>query len=308
MLRSLAASSLVCLVAIATPAAAETGAPWPWLGISFPGSNHEPIRVTEVYPATGAARAGVLVDDEIVAIDGHALRSGDDLRSRVRSHTAGDRITVTVVRGGHELTLEALLGPQPSASELLELRLLGAPLPPMRVVDRHAGPRPRAVYDGWRHDTQLPPLPAYDPRAHSGHDGRPAMLVVFDATCEPCGSAAAALIQDVADAGSSIAVRTVVVGAADEVASYLARVPITGTVGRWDPGEGPRGTAVLSGLVGPRGEGAILVVDHAGVVQFAACTTDLAEVRAGALAAAARVQQRFRRRGRPLHDPGEPAR
>ena len=56
-------------------------------------------------------------------------------------------------------------------------------------------------------------------------------------------------------------------------------------------------------------EGAILVVDHAGVVQFAASTADLDatsssdpyrgpsadEVRAGALAAAARVQQRGRR-------------
>jgi hypothetical protein len=66
-------------------------------------------------------------------------------------------------------------------------------------------------------------------------------------------------------------------------------------VARWEiQPDSPRGAAVLSGL-SPYEEGAIVVVDAAGVVQFAASTADVTDVADAALAAAARAQQRWRR-------------
>ncbi len=263
------ATSVLGLVA-ARPAAAEPDAT-PWLGISFTGAMGQPLEVTAVYPGTGAARAGITVGDVIVAIDDAPLMSDDDLRYRVRNHALGERARVDVAREGRVLRLSARLGAMPPAGELLELRLRGSPLPAMELVDRHDD------------------LPV-------GLDGRPAILVVFDAQCEPCGGAASALVGAAADSGATVAVRTVILGVADEVRTYLARVPVTGVVARWQPaaGDSMRGGSVLSGL-NPRAEGAILVVDHAGVVQFAASTADLELVQTGALAAAARAQQRWRR-------------
>lgn len=251
-------------------ARADVDEPIPWLGISFTAAPGQALMVTEVYPGTGAARAGVAAGDQVVGIDGAPLMSDEDLKLRVRRHPVGDRIRVHLVRDGQDLTLVARLGAIPAAGELLELRLLGSILPPMALVDRHD-------------------------RSPVSLAGRPALLVVFDARCEPCGGAASGLVAAAADAGAAIAVRTVIVGSEDEVASYLVRNPVTGAIVRWDAAsDGLRGAAVLSGL--GRGEGAVLVVDHTGVIQFAASTADPGDVQVGALAAAARAQQRWRRR------------
>ncbi|HVV81741.1 MAG TPA: PDZ domain-containing protein [Kofleriaceae bacterium] len=285
MRRGLVASSLVvaagAVAAGAAPAAAEApGPPVPWLGITF-SSDHAQIEVSDVHPGTGAARAGVLVGDDILAIDDQSI-GADDLRAVIQeSHGVGDRITLTVARDGELLTLAARLTAKPSSGELLEARLYGAALPPMQLLDRHD------------HEVAL--------------DRRPTVLTIFDAHCERCSGPASALVEAAGrELGPDVAVRTVIVGRADEAAAYLSRNPVTGTVLRWDaPPDGPRGLAVLSAL-DPLDEGAILVVDEAGVVQFAASTADADElgdgavaagvVQAGALAAAARAD-RARHRG-----------
>ena len=52
-------------------------------------------------PNEGAAKAGLEIDDEIVAIDGHDVRtmSEDDIRQAVRGDV-GSELVVTIVRGG----------------------------------------------------------------------------------------------------------------------------------------------------------------------------------------------------------------
>ncbi len=48
--------------------------------------------------------------DVIVAIDGKPVTSVDDLLTEVEAHAPGDRVTVTVVRGGREVDVPVTLG------------------------------------------------------------------------------------------------------------------------------------------------------------------------------------------------------
>ncbi len=48
--------------------------------------------------------------DVIVAIDGKPVKSVDDLLNEVEAHAPGDRVTVTVVRGGREVEVPVTLG------------------------------------------------------------------------------------------------------------------------------------------------------------------------------------------------------
>jgi len=66
--------------------------------------------VTAVSEGTAAAAAGLAEGDVIVAIDGQDVSSSAEVRDAVRARTAGDRVTVTVVRDGAEQELTATLG------------------------------------------------------------------------------------------------------------------------------------------------------------------------------------------------------
>ena len=66
--------------------------------------------VVSVSPGTGADDAGIQAGDVIVAVDGEPVDASDEVRDAIRSHRAGDEITVTVVRAGEELELGATLG------------------------------------------------------------------------------------------------------------------------------------------------------------------------------------------------------
>jgi len=66
--------------------------------------------VVDVADGTAAAAAGIQEGDVIVAVDGTAISSSAGLRDEVRSHRAGEDVTVEVVRAGEELELAATLG------------------------------------------------------------------------------------------------------------------------------------------------------------------------------------------------------
>src|SRR5690349_14311696 len=69
-----------------------------WLGIEFdptaPG-----VLVAEVLDGTAAARVGLRAGDRLLAVDGVALISTDDLVFRIRRHRVGDAVKVAVARG-----------------------------------------------------------------------------------------------------------------------------------------------------------------------------------------------------------------
>ena len=289
MPRGLAIGCLLALAALAAPGAAAADDVPPWLGISFtsdPRMSMPPIEVVEVYPGTGAALAGVSAGDLIVRVGSDPVFGGSDLLLRRitrnpdgTARPIGAQVAITIERDGRERELTVTLGARLSSGELLEQRLLGAPLPRMALVDR-VEDRPVSLA------------------------GQAGVLIVFDAACDGCSSAADAVVAAARAADPGLVVRVIVAGERDELGAFLARSPMTGPVLRWEASRvGTRGASVLSGLNGgPMPgvvEGAVLVVDAAGVVQFAATTLDVAgkpEVMAAALIAAARVHERAPRR------------
>ncbi|MFD9392928.1 trypsin-like peptidase domain-containing protein [Streptomyces sp. NPDC060000] len=57
-----------------------------------------------------ADRAGVRAGDVITEVDGKPVHSGEELIVRTRAHRPGDRLALTVERGGRERTLTLVLG------------------------------------------------------------------------------------------------------------------------------------------------------------------------------------------------------
>jgi putative serine protease PepD len=63
-----------------------------------------------VTPGGPADQAGVQDGDVITAVDGEPVRTGDELIVKVRSHQPGDRLALTIDRGGEEIEIDVTLG------------------------------------------------------------------------------------------------------------------------------------------------------------------------------------------------------
>ncbi|HEV8371699.1 MAG TPA: PDZ domain-containing protein, partial [Actinomycetota bacterium] len=88
-----------------------------YLGVSMtdPTSGRAGALVQEVQPDSPAAKAGLRVGDLVVAIDGKAVESYDELASQIRAHKPGDKVTLKVVRDGSETEVSATLTQRPSS-------------------------------------------------------------------------------------------------------------------------------------------------------------------------------------------------
>jgi S1-C subfamily serine protease len=69
--------------------------------------------VQDVTPGGPAADAGLQPADIVVAIDGRAVRSSEDVGAAVDAHKPGDTIDVEVIRGGERETVEVELAQRP---------------------------------------------------------------------------------------------------------------------------------------------------------------------------------------------------
>ncbi len=67
-------------------------------------------QVTNLTDGAPAEKAGIHEGDVITAVDGHELRSSDELRTRVGNMAPGDRVALTVNRDGTPKTLQIELG------------------------------------------------------------------------------------------------------------------------------------------------------------------------------------------------------
>jgi putative serine protease PepD len=56
------------------------------------------------------AKAGIKPGDIITKVDGQRVHSGEELIVKIRSHRPGDRLELTLVRGGSERTMTLTLG------------------------------------------------------------------------------------------------------------------------------------------------------------------------------------------------------
>ncbi|MDM7861846.1 DegQ family serine endoprotease [Alteromonas sp. ASW11-36] len=66
--------------------------------------------INEVTPDSAAEKAGLMPGDIIIAINGRALNSFEELRAKVASLGAGTEIELTLIRQGEELTKTVVLG------------------------------------------------------------------------------------------------------------------------------------------------------------------------------------------------------
>jgi serine protease Do len=69
------------------------------------------VQVVEVADGSPAAKAGLELEDIITKIDGQAVTENGDIVSKVQSAKAGDKLQLTVKRGGSEKQLEVTLAP-----------------------------------------------------------------------------------------------------------------------------------------------------------------------------------------------------
>ncbi|MDO8964324.1 MAG: trypsin-like peptidase domain-containing protein [Coriobacteriia bacterium] len=69
--------------------------------------------VVEITKGTMAEKAGIKVDDLIVALDGTPIRSMDDLILQVRRTQVGQKVTITLYRAGKKIDVPMTVGDKP---------------------------------------------------------------------------------------------------------------------------------------------------------------------------------------------------
>jgi peroxiredoxin len=242
-------SALACggLVAgLAAAAAGEPAArPRPWLGvgISDQGVRWGGVALTEVHDDTPASLCGLRAGDEVVALDRTEVGHAGGLQSAIGARQVGDRVRVVYVRGTVLRRCTTRLAAQiTDRTELLHRSLVDRPVPRFAVARR----------DGTVID-------------EDAARGRVLVLAMFATSCEPCADTIAELDLRIADAGVTVLAATA--DGRDALDAYVQRLGLAVPAGVEEAGLAAR---ILRRYAGMPDEVAILVVDHKGVVRFAA--------------------------------------
>ena len=72
--------------------------------------------VTSVGDDTPATKAGLAVGDVIVAVNGEPVDSALSLVGHIREKSAGDAVTLTVLRDGRSVEVKATLAAKPTSN------------------------------------------------------------------------------------------------------------------------------------------------------------------------------------------------
>jgi S1-C subfamily serine protease len=83
--------------------------PKPFLGVSTSDTS-DGVLIGGITSGSGAEKAGLQVDDVIIAVDGASVTTGQQLGDVILSHKPGDQLRVTVIRSGSQRTVIATLG------------------------------------------------------------------------------------------------------------------------------------------------------------------------------------------------------
>jgi serine protease Do len=98
-----------------------------FLGISF-GTSASEARIAQVFPNTGAARAGLRPGDLITAVDGTRVRTRTDVQEYLQKAKPGDEVALRVRRDGKERKVTPTLGRWLSGSQLNPQQHMGGSL------------------------------------------------------------------------------------------------------------------------------------------------------------------------------------
>jgi len=83
--------------------------------VTVDGAMRQAAVVAQVNSGAPAAKAGLKVDDAIIAIDGESVNGRDSLIAQVRERRPGTAVKLTVVRGGKTQEITITLGTKPAS-------------------------------------------------------------------------------------------------------------------------------------------------------------------------------------------------
>lgn len=86
-----------------------------YLGVTL--NDDGPAELGRVVDGAPADDAGLQTGDVVTAVDGNEIDSGDELRAAIDAHQPGDKITLTIQRGGDERTVQVTLGERPTTAQ-----------------------------------------------------------------------------------------------------------------------------------------------------------------------------------------------
>ena len=75
--------------------------------------NGEGAEIGEATPNGPAADAGLQAGDIVVKVDGQDVTGANDVAAAIEDNKPGDKVAVTVRRGGSEQTIDVTLGQRP---------------------------------------------------------------------------------------------------------------------------------------------------------------------------------------------------
>jgi serine protease Do len=101
----------------------------PWLGISaqdltpemvehFKVKEKEGVLVGQVYPGTGAEKAGLLSGDIIKSVDEKAVKNVTELVKEIQKKKVGQKVKLSLIRDGKAMTIEVTTTSMPEKSEV----------------------------------------------------------------------------------------------------------------------------------------------------------------------------------------------
>jgi predicted metalloprotease with PDZ domain len=128
-----------------------------WLGV-YLATDREQAVVAEVIPESPAARAGLQVGDELLAVGDTATPTRDELVAAIRQHKAGERLRIRLRRDGKETVVTVKLGDRPETVPAPTAGVVPAPVPPKQSRP----PRPAGEV------APIDPAPAGDRKAYLG--------------------------------------------------------------------------------------------------------------------------------------------
>ena len=101
---------LAVLVASQIVAGEEVRLAFLGVGVSDVRGDRPGALVEEVVPDSAAATAGIEVGDIVIGVDDIDIRNSGDLRVAIIRNAPGDTVTITILRAGEEIQVEATLG------------------------------------------------------------------------------------------------------------------------------------------------------------------------------------------------------
>jgi len=127
------------------PPSNEDGPGWLGVELSTAPPGEAGVIVRDVLRSSPAERAGVTAGDRILRVDSAVVERPQDVVLRVSARRAGDRVGLSLMRGGSERLVPVVLTGRPDPDMLLKQAFMGAPAPAFRPLATVKGSVPTTL-------------------------------------------------------------------------------------------------------------------------------------------------------------------